>query len=276
MVNPQFFSTLGLTVKHGRALTDADHETAPLVAVINQTMARRYWPGENPVGRRFSRGDPDLNVWVEIVGVVSDVRYPADYARSEARPQIYESLWQRPLGGTAVILRTAVPPESLSDPVRRAIAAIDPDLPVSDLVTFERAVERELANYQLSARLLGGFAVLGLLLASLGIYGVVSYSVAQRTNELGIRLALGAQPADVLRMVVRQGMRPVLVGAVVGVLGALLLCLAIRGLLYGTSTLDPITYTVVLAVLVGAALLACYLPARRAAKVDPLVALRCE
>jgi putative ABC transport system permease protein len=276
MVNPQFFSTLGLTVKHGRALTDADRETAPLVAVINQTMARRYWPGENPVGRRFSRGDPDLNVWVEIVGVVSDVRYPADYARSEARPQIYESLWQRPLGGTAVILRTAVPPESLSDPVRRAIAAIDPDLPVSDLVTFERAVERELANYQLSARLLGGFAVLGLLLASLGIYGVVSYSVAQRTNELGIRLALGAQPADVLRMVVRQGMRPVLVGAVVGVLGALLLCLAIRGLLYGTSTLDPITYTVVLAVLVGAALLACYLPARRAAKVDPLVALRYE
>jgi putative ABC transport system permease protein len=169
-----------------------------------------------------------------------------------------------------------VEPESLADPVRRAIAAIDPDLPVSDLVSFERAVARELANLQLSAQLLGGFAVLGLLLASMGIYGVVSYSVAQRTNELGIRLALGAQPADVLRLVVRQGMGLVLAGLAVGILGALLLSLAIRGLLYGISAFDPSTFGVVLAVLVGAALLASYLPARRAANVDPNVALRYE
>ncbi len=276
MVTPQFFSTLGLTVKQGRVLTDADHETAPLVAVINETMARRYWPGESPVGKRFSRGDPDLNDWVEIVGVVSDVRYPADYARSEARPQIYESLWQRPRGGTAMILRTTVNPESLTDPVRRAVASIDPDLALFDLVTCERLVERELANYRLSAQLLGGFAVLGLLLGGIGIYGVVSYSVAQRTNELGIRLALGAHPAALQRMVVRQSMSLVLAGLVVGVLGAFLLSLAIRGLLYGISAFDPATFAIVLAVLLSAALLACYLPARRAARVDPILALRCE
>ncbi len=276
MVNPRFFSTLGLAVKQGRILTEADHENAPPVAVINETMARRFWPGESPVGRRISRGDPVLNDWVEIVGVVSDIRYPADYARSETRPQVYESLWQRPRGATAVILRTTPNPESVAEPVRRAVAGIDSDLPVSDLVTFENAVERELANLQLSAHLLGGFAVLGLLLASIGIYGVVSYSVAQRTNELGIRLALGAQPADVLRLVVRQNMKLVLAGTAVGLLGALLLSLAIRRLLYGISATDPTTFTLVLTVLVGAALLACYVPARRAAKVDPMEALRCE
>jgi putative ABC transport system permease protein len=276
MVSPQFFSTLGLTVKQGRLLTEADRETAPPVAVINEAMARRFWPGENPVGKRFYCGAPDLNDRVEIVGVVGDVRYPADYARSEAQPQVYESLWQRPRGGTAVILRTTVKPESLANPVRRAIAAVDPDLPVSDLVTFEHAVERELANLRLSTHLLGGFAVLGLLLASIGIYGIVSYSVAQRTNELGIRLAMGAQPADVLRLVVRQGMSLVLAGVVFGLLGAFLLSLAIRGLLYGISAFDPTTFGLVLVVLIGASFLACYLPARRAAKVDPMVALRYE
>jgi putative ABC transport system permease protein len=276
MVNPQFFAALGLTVKQGRALTEADHESAPLVAVINETMARRYWPGESPVGRRFSRGDPGLNDWVEIVGVVSDVRYPADYARSETRPQIYESLWQRPRGATAVLLRTTVNPESLADPVRRAVAALDPDLPVSDLITFERAVERELVNYRLTAQLLGGFALLGLVLASIGVYGVVTYSVSQRTHELGIRLALGARPADVVWLVVRQGMSVVLAGLVVGLLGAFLLSLAMRGLLYGIGAFDPTTLGLVLSVLAVATLLAGYLPARRAAKVSPNVVLRYE
>jgi putative ABC transport system permease protein len=276
MVNPQFFATLGLTVKQGRPLTDADHETAPPVAVINETLARQYWPGENPVGKRFSRGDPELNDWVEIVGVVSDVRYPANYERSAARPQIYESLWQRTRGGTAVLLRTTVKPESLADPVRRAIASIDPDLPVSDVVTFERAVGREVANLQLAAQLLGGFALLGLLLAGIGVYGVISYSVAQRTNEIGLRLALGAQPADVLRMVVRQGMGLVVTGVAIGLAGAFALALAIRGLLHGISVVDPTTFGAVLAVVAGAAFLACWLPARRATKIDPSVALRCE
>ena len=229
-----------------------------------------------PGGQRFSRGDPDLNDWVEIVGVVSDVRYPGDYAHSEVRPQIYESLWQRTLGGTAVALRTTVRPESLGDAARRAVAAIDPDLPLSDLVTFEHAVEREMANYLLSAQLLGGFAVFGLLLAGIGIYGVVSHSVAQRTNELGIRLALGAQPADLLRLVVRQGTGLVLVGVAAGLVGAFMVSLAIRGLLYGIGAFDLPTFGMAFAVLAAAAFLACYLPARRAARVDPVVALRNE
>jgi len=276
MVNPQLFATLGLTVKHGRPLTDADHETAPPVAVVNATLARQYWPNENPVGKRFSRGDPELNDWAEIVGVVSDVRYPANYDRSEARPQIYESLWQRTRGGTAVLLRTTVTPESLADAVRQAVASIDPDLPVSDVVTFERAVGREVANLQLATQLLGGFALLGLLLAGLGIYGVVSYSVAQRTNEIGLRLALGAQPADVLRMVVRQGMGLVVTGVALGLAGAFALALAMRGLLHGVSAVDPTTFGVALTGVAGVALLACWFPARRAAKLDPMVALRCE
>jgi putative ABC transport system permease protein len=276
MVNPQFFATLGLTVKQGRALTKADHENAPPVAVINETMARRFWPGESPVGQRFSRGDPDRNDWVEIVGVVSDVRYPGDYARSDVRPQIYESLWQRPRGGTAVVLRTKVRPESLVEAARQAVASIDPDLPIFDVVTFERAVKREMANYLLSAQLLAGFALLGLVLAGIGIYGVVSHSVAQRTNELGIRLALGAQPADLLRLVVRQTTGLVLVGVTAGLAGAFMVSLAIRGLLYGIGAFDPPTFGTALAVLAATALLACYLPARRAARVDPVVALRNE
>ena len=213
---------------------------------------------------------------MEVVGVVSDVRYPANFASPEPRPQIYESLWQRTVADTAVMLRTTVPPESLADSVRQAVASVDSEMPVSDVVTFEQAVGREVANLQLATQLLTGFALLGLLLAGLGIYGVVSYSVAQRTNEIGLRLALGAQPADVLRMVVRQGMELVAAGAALGLAGAFALALAIRGLLHGISALDPATVGVVLTGVAGVALLACWLPARRAAQLDPVEALRCE
>ncbi|MEP7336682.1 MAG: ABC transporter permease [Acidobacteriota bacterium] len=261
-VTPGYFATLGMRLVTGRDFTSADTPNHPAVVIINETMARTFWPGESPLGKRL--GDED------IVGVVSDVRFPASLDEPETRFQTYHALAQQPQGSLAIALRGKVTAEVL----RQAVAELDPDQPVNEIGSARAAIERRLDDYALIGRLLSGFAVLGLLLAGLGLYGVIAGFVAQRTSEIGVRMALGAQLRDVLWLVVGQGLRLTLLGVVIGLIGAFGLARLLASLAPGLESNDPLTIVGVAGLLVTIALLACWLPARQAAKVDPLVALR--
>jgi predicted permease len=280
---PDYFRAVGLRVKEGRAFADSDNETAMPVAVINETMARLYWPGETVVGRRFKVAPPGgrddgSRPWLSIVGVVADVRQMG--ADAPVKAEMY--IPQRQAGAYPfhaprdLVVRASVEPQSLAPAVRAAVREADPAQPVSLVRTMEEVLGRETAERRLGATLVLSFAALALLLSALGIYGVLAYFVTQHVPEIGVRLALGARPADILGLVLRRGMTLAAAGLALGLAGALALTRLMRGLLYGVSAADPLTYAAVAALIAAVALAACLIPARRAMKIDPMEALRYE
>ncbi|MGA2862875.1 MAG: ABC transporter permease [Verrucomicrobiota bacterium] len=276
LTSQEYLHTLRVPLARGRWFTDQDRKGTQLVAVINQTAARKYWPGRDPVGQQIDLS-PALSSdfsSVEVVGVIGDVKY--DQMATEMGADVYLSYLQSGYPGYYVNLRTAGDPLAVAAAVRLGVAAVNPEAPVYDLMTMERRIADSTSRIEFNALLLLAFGLAALVLAAVGLYGVVAYSVTQRTREIGIRIALGARAADVLRLVMTQGMCLVLAGGLIGLVGALALTRLMRSLLFGVSPTDPLTFAVILVMLTGVALLACWLPARRAARVDPMVALRYE
>jgi predicted permease len=274
-VTPQFFSTLGIPLVKGRDFTDADHTQAPGVVIISEALARRYWPGEDPIGKRLREAGRE-NPWFSIVGIVADVKYRGLPQNPNADPDVYFPLQQRPTNNLSLAVRSESDPTSLTAAIRGELQKLDPNLPVYNVTTMAQQVVRQTTQPRFSAWLLGIFGALALLLSAVGIYSVMAYAVEQRTHEVGIRLALGARAGDVLKLVIRQGMRLTLLGVALGLSAALVLTRLMKGLLFGVAAADPPTYAGIALLLTAVALLACWIPARRATKVDPLVALRCE
>jgi putative ABC transport system permease protein len=266
-VSPGYFRTMAIPLRSGRLFEPRDGPTAPQVALISQALARRYWQGQDPLGARVS---VDGATWATVVGVVGDVR--ADSIQKEPYPQLYFPFTQAPRRMMFLTVRTAGEPMSLVGALRREVTALDPDLPLSDVLTMEQRFGRAVAKLRVNVLLLGGFAVVALLLAGIGIYGVISQLVAQRTREIGIRMALGAKPGDVLRLMIRQGLAPALAGIALGLVAAWVG----SSLLYGVSAKDPLSFLLLPVFLIGVVPFAAWLPARRATRVDPAEALRQE
>lgn len=276
VVSPKYFETMDIRLLKGRSLSTQDKPNTPKVVVISEGMARKYWPNEDPIGKRITGGNPQREEdWRQIVGVVNDVhQFQLD---AEPKPQMYLAYEQ--VGFFAprdLVVKTETKPESLAATVRRTVWEIDKDQPVSNISTMDQILGESIARQRFSMLLLGVFASLAMLLASVGIYGVMSYSVTQRRNEIGIRMALGAQKFDVLKLTVGQGLKLVLIGVVIGLAGAFVLTRLMSTLLFGITATDPLTFITLSVVLIAVACVASYIPARRATKVDPLKALRYE
>jgi putative ABC transport system permease protein len=290
LVSDDYFRTLGISVRQGRAFNEQDRASSQPVAIINETLAQRFFPNENPIGKSISTGPPaellptdertpeNLAPHRIIVGVVSDVK--GGSLNQPPPAQVYAPLTQHRREGwinsLMVAVQTKVPPANLTSAIREQVRGLDPDQPVTNIQTVDELLSRTLSQAKFSLLLLGLFSVVGLLLAAIGIYGVMATTVAQRTQEFGVRIALGAQTGDVLRLVVGQGMMLIALGIVAGLVTAFAVTRLMSSLLFGVSPNDPTTLTAITALLAIVALLACYIPARRATKVDPLVALRYE
>jgi putative ABC transport system permease protein len=275
VVSLRYFETHGIRLLQGRAFTSADTADKPPVVIINETTARRFWPNENPVGKRLGRPGQNPN-WQEVVGVVNDVSFPADLGEPYTRFQAFRPLAQQPRDSVNITLRSSAAPEAFAGVLRRVVAELDPTQPVHRVRTVRSLVNEGLGGVSLLGTLLGAFALLGLALAAVGIYGVISYTVAQRTGEIGIRIALGAQARDVLWLVLGKGARLILLGALLGFGGAYAVSRLLASAIPTLPTRDPLALAAITFTLVVVALAACYLPARRATKVDPMVALRYE
>lgn len=282
MVSPTYFRTLGIVVVKGRALSATDTKGGPPVAVINQAMADRDFPGEDPIGKRVMIEEilygktglgPDIG-W-EVVGVIANERVDRLDAR-EASSGLYVSLAQSPQISQALVVRGELPPEQLQPSIRKAVLAVNRDQTLPDMKSLETIKVESLGDNRLRSLLLAVFATVALLLATIGIYGVVSYGVEQRTREIGIRAALGADRPAILKLILRAGMSQVVLGLVIGIAGVFILAGLLEALLYGVGERDPFTIATVAAILGSVAFVACYLPARRATKVDPLIALKSE
>ena len=272
-VSPGHFRVLEIPILSGRNFTDSDDDKALPVAIVDQTLARQYWPNENPIGKRIKSGPiQSTNPWLNIIGVVGDVK--TDSLELQEAPHIYLSDFQAPAYNSVIYLRTAGDPGSLGDAIRPEVQAVDPNVPVYAVRTMEDVIARSMAERRFALQILGFFAGVALLLAAIGIYGVMAYTYSQRRHEIGIRMALGAQPRDILRMALGEGMTLVAIGLGSGLVGALILTRFLRSLLYAVSPNDPLTFAALLALLAAVALLACLVPARRATQTDPLVALR--
>ena len=275
IVTTDFMQTMGIPLSRGRLFTDHDTTGAPPVVVISEAAAEFYWPGEDALGKRLSIGlSDDHRLWRQVVGIVRSTRNAG--LDQPQRPHVYLPVMQYYAPANFLLVRSALPQAALARSVRQAVAEVDKDQPVFLTASMESWVADSLARRRFGLLLLGLFGALALALAGVGVYGVVSYAAAQRTREIGLRMALGATSREVLRLVIRQGMTPALLGVIVGVSGAYALTGLLKSLLYGVSANDPLTFIFVAALLVSVALAACYLPARRATKVDPMIALRHE
>lgn len=289
IATPDYFRAMQMRLLRGRDFSDRDTTASPAVVVINERASLEYWPNENPLGKRIAvlgtANDPII--WSTIIGVVKNAKQQ-DWA-AKPYPEIYLAAFQNAefLGMSqsfivkmysyiTLVVRAAGDPSALTTSIKNTVWSFDRNLTLSDIVTLEDVVERANAQPRFQMLLLGVFAFVALTLAAIGIYGVMSYAVSRRTRELGVRISLGASQRDVLRLVIGQGMMLALVGSAVGILAALLLSRLMAQLLYGVTATDPMTFVAVTLTLLIVALLACYLPARRATKVDPLVALRTE
>ena len=277
VIGPDYFRVLGIPLLQGRAFKPSDDANALPVALINQTLARRYFPDGNAVGKRFQAGGfgPD-ETWFTIVGVAGDVKYNG--LSAEPTPTFYvpfeQNLWSGDQMHLAV--RSASNPQGLVEALRRELRALDPTLPLANVRTGEELLFAAASRPRFQTLLIGLFALVALLLSGVGIYGVISYAAAQRTHEIGVRLALGARPRDVLALVVGQGMRLACLGVGLGLIGALSLTWLMKGLLFQVSSSDPLTFALIAILLSGVALFACLVPARRATRTDPMIALRYE
>ncbi|HKQ90828.1 MAG TPA: ABC transporter permease [Blastocatellia bacterium] len=274
LVTPRYLEMMGIPLLLGRPFTERDDAGAAPVAIINETFARRAWPNENPVGKYFNWKDGKKETPIEVIGVARDSK--GAYLFQDTPSASYLPFAQRYDGGMTLHLRTTGKPGQLIAAVQREIGAFDKKLPVYNVRTLEQYREEALNEKQIQSQLITASGLLALLLASIGLYGTLSYSVAQRTQEIGVRIALGARGGDVLRMVVGQGLKLVALGVVLGLAGALAVTRLIESLLYGVSATDPLILVAATLLLVIVALMACWIPARRATKVDPMIALRCE
>ena len=279
-VSADYFRTLGVRVARGRDFSSADRANAPAVAIVNETTARRYWPDQDPLGQRFKLDD-DREGAVEIVGVVADVKH-FGLARSP-EPEVFMPLpqttllhWQWMQRSMIAIARTSGEPESAAGAIRQAVRALDDQLPLYNLQSMEQLVSESTGDRRVGLALVGVFAAVALVLASIGVYGVMAVMVAGRAREIGIRLALGARPSDVRSMILRDGAALTAVGVVIGVIAAFALTRMMEALLFETPATDPVTFLTVAAVIAIAAMLACWVPARRSTRVDPVIALRAE
>jgi putative ABC transport system permease protein len=269
---PGFFEAMRIPLLRGRTFTERDIADAQRVVIINQTVADRYFPHQDPIGK-ILRNSREM-IPMQIVGVVADVKFSS--LSTPKFEEMYLPYQQAPWMAMTIVVRSSSAQQPLVSAVREKITELDPDLPLTDIRPMEKVVSVSVAQPRLLTGLVGVFAGIALLLAAVGIYGVMAYSVAQRSHEMGLRMALGAVPGDIFRLVVGQGLRLVLVGIGIGFLASLGLTRLLSTLLYGTSANDPVTFAAVALVLLAVALAACYIPARRATRVDPLVALRYE
>ena len=276
-VTPGYFQAMGIALVSGRYIDERDSDQSPPVAIVDETLARTYWPREDAVGKRLHRGRGGVSPtapWVTVVGVVRHVRYRTLEAPS--RVEVYWPETQNPAQSMSLAIRTSMEPLQLAAAVQKEVAAVDPEQPAYQIRTMDELVEGSLVGRRLDTLLLSIFSGAALLLAAVGIYGIMAYWVSQRSNEMGIRRALGAQKSDVLGLVVGQGVKLTLIGVGIGIIGALALTRFLSSLLYGVKPTDPLTFVAVSLLLVAVALLAVYIPARRATKVDPMVVLRYE
>lgn len=275
VVTPNYFRTMGIPLIEGRDFNEADTATGLRVTIVDERLARQYWPGGSALGKRVRFGPPESNEpWHTIVGVAGAVRH--ERLDRDTRQSIYVSYQQIPVRGMSLALRTSDDAGNLAGAVRREVLALDKDQPVTNVLTMNEVVSRSVWQQRFYTLLFGIFAALALVLAAIGIYGVMSYAVTQRTQEIGIRMALGARALDVLKLVIKNGMALIVIGVVIGLAGSVALTRLLATLLFGVTPTDTLTFVTVSAVLILVALVACYLPARRATKVDPLVALRYE
>jgi putative ABC transport system permease protein len=269
IIDTDYFRVMRIPLLRGRGCTEQD-AGSQRVAIINETTARRFWPGVDPLGKRFGSGSN----WFTIVGVVGDVKFTS--LTKEADPEFYEPYRQTPIASMVLAVRTASDPLQLAPALREALRETDPTQPFSQVKSMAQYLSDAVGAPRLSAFLLAGFGVTALLLATVGIYGVISFSVTRRMREIGIRIALGAAQRDVMRIVVGQAVWLAALGVLAGIGGALLLTRTMQGMLFGVGAYKPAAYAAVSVLLVAIAALAAYVPARRAARISPAVALRCE
>jgi predicted permease len=274
-VSSDYLETLGAHLQQGRTFNPSDTADHPAVVIINETTAHTFWPNENPVGKRISSTGQKKD-YFEIVGVINDIAFPGELGEPYTRYQAFVPVTQAAPAYLTLMLRTSGNPDALGNSLRSVVASLDPEQPVFRIRTARSAVDSGLGSISLLGSLLGAFAAVGLILAAIGIYGVVSYTVVQRTGELGIRMALGAQSRDVLWLVLGKGALLILVGALFGIAGAYGVSKLLIAFIPSLPTRDPLIVALTGATLAVVALLACYIPARRATRVDPLIALRSE
>jgi putative ABC transport system permease protein len=271
-VSPGYFETVHTPLLAGRAFSETDVAGGQAVAVVNETTAKRYWPDQNPIGKHLANSRDQIQR--EIVGVVDDVKTGG--LNSASTEEMYLPMAQVPWPTMTVVVRSNANPQPLVAAVRAKISETDPNLPISGILSMDDVIALSVAQPRIIMQFVGVFAGLALMLAAVGVYGVMAYSVTTRKQEMGIRMALGARPGDIFRLVVGQGMRMTLIGVALGVAASLGLTRLISSMLFGVHSTDPLVFTFAALVLIGVALLACYLPARRATRVDPIVVLRYE
>jgi len=271
-VSPDYLESMDTPLLRGRLFDGRDIAGGAPVAIVNETLANHFWPNANPLGKHIA-GSRDL-VQREVVGVVADAKFSS--LKAVGADQIYVPLEQMPYPTMTLVVRSTTPSEALVTAIRAKIAEVDPALPVSGVINMDGVVAASASQPRLITQFVAAFAVFALVLAAIGIYGVMAYSVSTRRQEMGIRLSLGAGPRDILKLVVGQGMRLALLGVAIGVIASLALTRLLSTLLFGVRSTDPIAFTAAAAVLLLTALVACYVPARRATRVDPIIVLRYE